>query len=129
MKFVLKHFPPLWILVKKISSLLQADNPSGAELNVLQIYIITSLIFVVGTLIQFAFVLLWRKISGNANSTVVQSLAGERTKNRNMENVASKVTTNSIDTFSLALFVFSYVLFNVIYWIYCCFHWMTSNMS
>ena len=43
---------------------MQTENPSGARLNALQIYFITSLLFVFGTIIEFAFVLALKRTCG-----------------------------------------------------------------
>ena len=93
--------------------LLQDDSPSGANVNALGVHLLVSLFFVLGTMIEFAIVLLLKRITGYSDNQIPSSKNSEgRRKNsrtgklhcfykrnsggRNPD--TNSVETNSIDT-------------------------------
>ena len=67
----------------------QAENPSGSNLNALGVYMMSCLIFVVGALIEFAIVLLINRSSASLNKNIEKSNVAKT--NNQMVTEASKM--------------------------------------
>ena len=81
-------------------------------MTALGVYLLVSLFFVIGTLVEFAVVLFWeRKLELNqrVNFEITHDLQARRL-------LQFKLTAAKIDLVSLLLFFVCYVLFNMIYW-------------
>ena len=81
-------------------------------MTALGVYLLVSLFFVIGTLVEFAIVLFWeRKLGLNQRVNFEKKeVLQERTL------LQFKFTAAKIDLVSLVLFIACYVLFNMIYW-------------
>ena len=117
-----------------------SHSPSGTQLNALEIYILTSLFFVLATIIEFGVVLALKranflgrqqskdmafKRSQNAiapmaiNKTREKQLTSNPLGSLNLRKFGEKQYTiaDKIDFASFVLFTFAYILFNVVYMI------------
>ena len=90
-----------------------SHSPSGTQLNALEIYILTSLFFVLATIIEFGLVLSLKKthLLEDKNNKVMALKT--RSTNKRGEKRYSKA--DKIDFASLMIFSFAYIVFNCIY--------------
>ena len=100
-----------------------SHSPSGTQLNALEIYILTSLFFVLATIIEFGVVLALKRanlLEGQHSKLVTikhnQVAFGPNgsIKQRKIED-RMYTTADKIDFASFALFTFSYIVFNCVY--------------
>ena len=124
----------------------QTESPSGSELNALGIYLLSSLIFVVGALMEFAAVILLSRFPKRKLNNVGHAIIGGETLRNNLklasqnsikldklaiqilkEKSSSRPKTKNeicvtsihmVDFLAFWLFLFFYMLFNCIYWTY-----------
>ena len=92
-----------------------SHSPSGTQLNALEIYILTSLFFVLATIIEFGLLLSLKKnhlLGGQNNEEVVLE---SRFTDCRREQRYSKA--DKIDSASFMIFSFVYIVFNCIYMI------------
>ena len=92
-----------------------SHSPSGTQLNALEIYILTSLFFVLATIIEFGLLLSLKKnhlLGGESNEEVVLE---SRSTDCRREQRYSKA--DKIDSASFMIFSFVYIVFNCIYMI------------
>ena len=98
----------------------QNESPSGGQLNVLGTYILVSLFFVIGTMLEMAVVLAYKRIMDNRISDrKVDELKKTKSKQcgQNDEDTPKlRPSTNQIDVAALFLFFIFYLVFNGVYW-------------
>ena len=120
----------------------QSESPTESDVNGLGIYLITSLGFVFGTLIEFAVIIsLRRKSKGNRIGSI--SISNEDSKElnvsenrvsmlRKLKSIAAQYKRNDYDDFEedvenvkflrkidfncFFVFISGYILFNCVYW-------------
>ena len=104
-----------------------SHSPSGTQLNALEIYTLTSLFFVLGTLIEFGILLALKRahLLGNSQNKIEhvekRSLQGRKaTISLNQGNASGfgpkgYSTADKIDFASFVIFMFSFIVFNCVY--------------
>ena len=110
----------LLLLFSTTYSFLQSESPSGSTLNALGIYLICSLVFVVGALLEFGVVVLLSrtnlKIRKNVRSATIEAVNEDMTIQPKKNCMVSIPPLHAIDLIAFWLFLFLYLLFNCIYW-------------
>ena len=95
----------------------QAQSPSTAKMTALGIYISVSLFFLMGAIVEFAVVLyLQRKqdyVQGTKKKNV--SLVNNGGSFSELKSFGTK-----LDSIAFVFFMSSFILFNMVYWIYYC---------
>ena len=111
---------PNYVCDKLLLFKFQNESPSGGQLNVLGTYILVSLFFVIGTMLEMAVVLAYKRIMDNRISDrKVDGLKKTKSKQcgQNDEDTPKlRPSTNQIDVAALVLFFTSYLIFNGVYW-------------
>ena len=123
------------------------DELASAELNALGVYLLSSLVFVVAALLEFAFVVLLNRKprpvgnsldDGNPGECVMNSGWGRGRKIASKESSTIKILeainkqihdkkyvkpmpngppAHVVDLISFCVYIFSFIVFNVIYWV------------
>ena len=120
----------------------QSESPSGSDLNALGVYLLCSLAFLVCALIEFGFVVLlsrapstFRKNAMRTTTSTYNPLAKEGLRRRNVTKIDEALTEpvetrekekcifsippiHVVDIISFWVFLFSYLIFNCIYWLH-----------
>ena len=118
--------------IDNLCNYIQSNSPSGASLNALGTYILVSLSYVIGTMIEFAIVILIHRRSSETSrppptdplfSNHIDSINPEviqvRQKIKNLDSVAPSEKqysyTEKIDAVAFFVFMISYCVFNFAY--------------
>ena len=115
-------FSDLWIA--PLLRFLQSTNPSGAKLSALGIYLLVSLLFVISTMVEFAFVLCIHRMDlrikgkswfrGNINlPKKIQGWVATETTPTNKDKI--RHVTDTVDFISFCCFTLSFLIFNIVY--------------
>ena len=99
----------------------QSESPSGDTMNALGLYLLISLFFVVGTLLELASVLEVRRDCERKMKTQVQPQAQAiKVKGLNQKDAPeldkTNLKTEKIDRIAFISYIILYSLFNLIYW-------------
>ena len=101
-------------MIISVFTFYQESNPSGTTFTALGKFLLASMLFVMGSIVQFAFVLYFRRHVRGRNS--VAGIAAQLDKDGENNNVDKLI--DRIDKRSCILFKLTYLIYNVIYWVY-----------
>ena len=90
-----------------------SHSPFGTQLNALEVYILTSLFFVLATIVEFGLVLLLKRIHILGAQNIEEVALEPRFANSRQDKGYS--IADKIDFASFMLFPFAYIVFNCIY--------------
>ena len=96
-----------------IDILFKSDNPTGEKINTLGKYLLTSLLFVMSAILEFAAMLFLQRKNELKNGAKVSN-KGRFLRRGSFE---MKKLSTKIDGIAMILYVFAYLVFNIAYWI------------
>ena len=91
----------------------QSDNPTGEKIDSLGTYLLTSLLFVMAAMLEFAAMLFLQRRNELKIGTKV-SIKGRLLRRGSFE---MKKLSTKIDGIAMILYVFAYLVFNIAYWV------------
>ena len=116
LQITVKIFHFTWCLAEFIEIfyiLFKSDNPTGEKINTLGKYLLTSLLFVMSAILEFAAMLFLQRKNELKNGAKVSN-KGRFLRRGSFE---MKKLSTKIDGIAMILYVFAYLVFNIAYWI------------